>query len=104
MTTGTEKYTCRIPEELNKVINRVSSSKNLNRNAALVYMVKLAVSKSEHKSANFSGNNSVNCTMQADKGFFESTLNYRKLHSLPNKKSVFFRNALERAASIFEEE
>lgn len=103
MATGIEKYACRIPEELDRVVNRVSTTKNIGRNESLKHMVQLALDNSDHPAQKFSGNNAVSANLQTDKGFFESTMAYRNKHGIPNKKSRFLRDALERGAAVFNE-
>jgi hypothetical protein len=105
MTTGPEKFYCRISAELDNAINRISNGQNLNRNDTLIYMVDLALANPDHPAKVFPPNNSKSCTMTTYKGFFLTPLaiTYRDTHSLSTKKSVFFKNALERAVKIFDD-
>ena len=101
MATNQEKYQCKVATELDAIIRTVSVNENLDRGPALRFLVDLALKNSRGKSKMFDGNETANCTMQAEKGFFATTARYRNENGLDNKKARFFRHALIRGASMY---
>jgi hypothetical protein len=101
MATSQEKYQCKVATDLDEIIRTVTNNEDLNRGAALRLLIDLALKNSEVKSATFNGNETANCTMQTEKGFFATTVRYRNAHRLDNKKARFFRHALTKGASVY---
>ena len=109
MATGDEKFRCVVDgavhaEVLHVWSHKKNGDKKMTKNQAVRFLVETALKNSAKKASLPPSGQSEDCSMIAEKGFFETTLDYRNRRSIPPQKTVFLRDAVTLGAFIYKQE